>query len=238
MLFHTLYPRPEGLAPPSFLTPFLSAPVIPDVRVVIVGQDPYHGPGQAHGLSFSVPDGVAQPPSLRNMVKEVASDPNLGATAGKGGNLEKWAKQVGGLPFLSFFFFASRITSSPPLSSPLPPSLLSSPPPPPSPLPPLILLFPPQGVLLLNACLTVRHKKANSHAKIGWANFTDAAIRAVNMRRKGVVFLLWWVAGGKGEREREEREREEREKRERREREEREKREKERERERKRGRDR
>ena len=109
-----------------------------DVRVVIVGQDPYHGPGQAHGLSFSVPDGVRQPPSLRNMIKEAADC--CGAKAGKGGNLEKWAKQ---------------------------------------------------GVLLLNASLTVQHKKANSHANIGWATFTDAAIRAIAHKRKGVVFLLW-----------------------------------------------
>lgn len=108
------------------------------VKVVLLGQDPYHNPGQAHGLSFSVPDGVTKPPSLINIFKELQSD--LGIQQSVNGNLEKWAMQ---------------------------------------------------GVLLLNASLTVRKNEPGSHSKIGWIEFTDAVIRKISEQKKGVVFLLW-----------------------------------------------
>lgn len=108
------------------------------VKVVILGQDPYHGPGQAHGLSFSVPEGIGIPPSLLNMFKELRND--LGIQIPKTGNLEKWADQ---------------------------------------------------GVLLLNATLTVRANQPGSHQKRGWEQFTDAVIREISANKKGVVFLLW-----------------------------------------------
>ncbi len=108
------------------------------VRVVILGQDPYHGPGQAHGLSFSVPDGIKVPPSLRNIYKEIESD--IGAPIPTSGNLERWADQ---------------------------------------------------GVLLLNATLTVKASQAGSHQNIGWETFTDAAIAAISREREHIVFMLW-----------------------------------------------
>lgn len=108
------------------------------VRVVILGQDPYHGAGQAHGLSFSVPPGVKAPPSLVNIFKEIERD--LGIARPAHGNLEHWAKQ---------------------------------------------------GVLLLNAMLTVEQSNAGSHQGKGWESFTDAAIESINRQREGVVFLLW-----------------------------------------------
>ena len=111
---------------------------VKDVRVVILGQDPYHGPGQAHGLSFSVPDNMPAPPSLKNIFKEIESD--LGISMSGYPNLEKWARQ---------------------------------------------------GVLLLNAVLTVRCGEAASHSRIGWQEFTDAVIRYISDNCEGVVFLLW-----------------------------------------------
>lgn len=108
------------------------------VKVVIIGQDPYHGPGQAHGLCFSVPEGIALPPSLLNIYKEIQAD--LGIPVPKTGNLEKWAKQ---------------------------------------------------GVLLLNATLTVRSGMAGSHQGKGWEIFTDNVIKTVSDLRAGIVFLLW-----------------------------------------------
>ena len=111
---------------------------IDQVKVVILGQDPYHGAGQAMGLSFSVPDGVPAPPSLRNIFKEIESD--LGVKMSGRPNLEPWARQ---------------------------------------------------GVLLLNAALTVLAGAAASHSRIGWQEFTDAVIRTVSERCDGVVFLLW-----------------------------------------------
>jgi uracil-DNA glycosylase len=108
------------------------------VRVVILGQDPYHGPGQAHGLCFSVKPGTAIPPSLINIYKEMASD--LGVPPARHGFLEHWAEQ---------------------------------------------------GVLLLNAVLTVRMGQAASHREQGWERFTDAAIAAVNRQTEPVVFMLW-----------------------------------------------
>ncbi|QEC69858.1 uracil-DNA glycosylase [Panacibacter ginsenosidivorans] len=108
------------------------------VKIVILGQDPYHGAGQAHGLCFSVPDGVPPPPSLQNIYKELNAD--IGMPVPKTGNLTKWATQ---------------------------------------------------GVFLLNASLTVRAGEPMSHAKIGWADFTDAVIKAISTEKKGVVFLLW-----------------------------------------------
>ncbi|KOM51038.1 hypothetical protein LR48_Vigan08g186500 [Vigna angularis] len=108
------------------------------VKAVILGQDPYHGPGQAMGLSFSVPEGIKVPSSLVNIFKELHQD--LGCTIPPHGNLQKWAVQ---------------------------------------------------GVLLLNAVLTVRKHQANSHAKKGWEQFTDAVIKTISQKREGVVFLLW-----------------------------------------------
>ena len=108
------------------------------VRVVIIGQDPYHGDNQAHGLSFSVPQGIAPPPSLVNIFKEIASD--LGIKTSKNGDLMPWADQ---------------------------------------------------GVLLLNATLTVEQSKAGAHQGKGWEIFTDAAISALNTHREGLVFVLW-----------------------------------------------
>lgn len=109
-----------------------------EVKVVILGQDPYHNPGEAMGLSFSVPKGVRVPPSLRNIYKELQSD--LGITPPSHGDLTAWAKQ---------------------------------------------------GVFLLNAMLTVAHKSAGSHRKIGWQDFTNAVIRKLSEERKGLVFMLW-----------------------------------------------
>ena len=111
---------------------------VEQVKVVILGQDPYHGPGQAHGLSFSVSEGVPAPPSLKNIFKEIESD--LGVKMSGYPNLEKWARQ---------------------------------------------------GVLLLNAVLTVRSGEAASHGKIGWQEFTDAVIRYISDNCEGVVFMLW-----------------------------------------------
>lgn len=108
------------------------------VKVVILGQDPYHGFGQAHGLSFSVPEGVPAPPSLKNIFKEIESD--MGVRMSGYPNLENWARQ---------------------------------------------------GVLLLNAVLTVRCGEAASHSKIGWEQFTDAVIRYISDNCDGVVFMLW-----------------------------------------------
>lgn len=109
-----------------------------NVKVVLLGQDPYHGPGQAHGLAFSVNEGVTSPPSLGNIFKEIRSD--LGKPVPKSGYLMRWAGQ---------------------------------------------------GVLLLNATLTVRANTPGSHQKKGWEEFTDAAIRAVSNEKEHVVFMLW-----------------------------------------------
>ena len=109
-----------------------------DVKVVIIGQDPYHEPGQAMGLSFSVPVGTTIPPSLVNIFKEIQQD--LGHPIPQDGDLTRWCKQ---------------------------------------------------GVLLLNATLTVRAHEANSHQKLGWSQFTDAAINALSDHRKGLVYMLW-----------------------------------------------
>ena len=108
------------------------------VKVVIIGQDPYHEPGQAHGLSFSVQDGIQFPPSLQNIFKEIQAD--LGTAIPASGNLTRWAEQ---------------------------------------------------GVLLLNASLTVRAHQANSHASLGWQKFTDAAIQALAQHREHIVYMLW-----------------------------------------------
>jgi uracil-DNA glycosylase len=129
---YTIYPPIEDL----FAAYRLCSPR--DTRVLILGQDPYHGPGQAHGLSFSVREGVRIPPSLRNVFKELAEDV---AVAPPGvGDLTAWARQ---------------------------------------------------GVLLLNAVLTVRAGAAGSHAGMGWETFTDATIRALDARSERIVFLLW-----------------------------------------------
>ena len=109
-----------------------------ELKVVILGQDPYHGFGQAHGLSFSVPDGVPAPPSLKNIFREIETD--LGVRMSGRPNLENWARQ---------------------------------------------------GVLLLNAVLTVRSGAPASHSRKGWEEFTDAVIRYISDNCEGVVFLLW-----------------------------------------------
>lgn len=129
---HPVFPPHDAVFRALHLTPYA------DTRVLILGQDPYHGPGQAHGLCFSVQPGVAPPPSLVNIHKELASD--LGCPAPEHGNLEHWARQ---------------------------------------------------GVLLLNAVLTVRAHAANSHQGKGWERFTDEVIRAVDAKPELVVFVLW-----------------------------------------------
>ena len=128
----TIYPPGSQIFRAFDLTP------LNELKVVILGQDPYHGPGQAHGLSFSVSAGVPAPPSLKNIFKEIESD--LGVKMSGYPDLEKWARQ---------------------------------------------------GVLLLNAVLTVRAGMAASHSKIGWEEFTDAVIRYISDNCEGVVFLLW-----------------------------------------------
>ena len=127
-----IYPAQSLLFNALKLTPYN------DVKVVILGQDPYHGPGQAHGLCFSVQPGVPAPPSLQNIFKELESD--LGLKRPKDGCLEKWAKQ---------------------------------------------------GVLLLNASLSVEQSKPQSHAKLGWETFTDAVIKSLNQHQAGIIYLLW-----------------------------------------------
>ncbi|MEP2772631.1 MAG: uracil-DNA glycosylase [Fulvivirga sp.] len=109
-----------------------------DVKVVVIGQDPYHGPGQANGLCFSVRDGVRKPPSLVNIFKEIATD--IDTEIPESGNLERWAQQ---------------------------------------------------GVLLLNATLTVRANTPGSHQKKGWEDFTDAVIKVLSNKKENLVFLLW-----------------------------------------------
>lgn len=129
---NTIFPAPQNIFRALDLCPF------DKVKVVILGQDPYHGQGQAHGLAFSVPDGVKTPPSLKNIYKEIKSD--LGIDVPETGNLERWAKQ---------------------------------------------------GVLLLNATLTVEASQPGSHQGLGWETFTDAIIKTISEQKEHVVFLLW-----------------------------------------------
>ena len=129
---YTVYPPGSQIFSAFNFTPF------DEVRVVIIGQDPYHGPGQANGLCFSVSEGIKKPPSLENIFKELNSD--LGIPIPTSGNLEKWANQ---------------------------------------------------GVLLLNASLTVRANTPNSHQDFGWHIFTDAVIKTLSDNKEGLVFLLW-----------------------------------------------
>lgn len=129
---NTIYPRGEHIFRAFDLCP------VDQVKVIILGQDPYHGPGQAHGLSFSVPEGVSFPPSLLNIFKELKNDLNVPLPSH--GNLEKWAKQ---------------------------------------------------GVLLLNATLTVEAHKAGSHQQKGWENFTDAVVKKLAHQKGHLVFMLW-----------------------------------------------
>ncbi|WP_297328708.1 uracil-DNA glycosylase [uncultured Bacteroides sp.] len=129
---HTIYPPGKLIFNAFNLCSF------DNVKVVIIGQDPYHGPGQAHGLCFSVNDGVPLPPSLLNIFKEIKND--IGVDSPTTGNLTRWAKQ---------------------------------------------------GVLLLNATLTVRAHQAGSHQKRGWETFTDAVIRALAEEKEHIVFILW-----------------------------------------------
>ena len=127
-----VYPPHDQVFAALHLTPYT------DVKVLILGQDPYHGPRQAHGLCFSVPHGIQQPPSLQNIFAELRDD--LGIEPPSHGNLEGWARQ---------------------------------------------------GVLLLNAFLTVRARQAASHRSAGWETFTDEVIRAVSAKPERVVFILW-----------------------------------------------
>lgn len=129
---HTIYPSEEDLFSALMLTPYHQ------VKVLLLGQDPYHNEDQAHGLSFSVQPGVPQPPSLRNMFKELEED--LGYPRPNNGYLAPWARQ---------------------------------------------------GVLMLNAVLTVRAHQPNSHKNKGWETFTDAVIQKVNEKTEPVVFVLW-----------------------------------------------
>jgi len=129
---HTCYPKGKDIFKAFDLCSF------DDLKVVIIGQDPYHGPGQAHGLCFSVPNGVAPPPSLINIYKELETDLSISAPAN--GNLERWAEQ---------------------------------------------------GVLLLNATLTVRAHQAGSHQGKGWEQFTDRVIELISEQKENEVFLLW-----------------------------------------------
>ena len=129
---HSIYPKGKDIFNAFNYTPFDS------VKVVILGQDPYHGTGQAHGLSFSVPNSVKQPPSLKNIFKEIASD--LVLPLPTTGNLSPWAKQ---------------------------------------------------GVLLLNATLSVRAKQAGSHQNMGWELFTNRVIQEISEKKDRIVFLLW-----------------------------------------------
>lgn len=128
----TVYPPGKLIFNAFNLCPF------DNVKVVIIGQDPYHGPGQAHGLCFSVNDGIQPPPSLVNIFKEISSD--LGKPVPQSGNLTRWAEQ---------------------------------------------------GVLLLNATLTVRAHQAGSHQRRGWEEFTDAVIRKLAEEKNNLVFILW-----------------------------------------------
>ena len=128
----TVYPHPKNIFRAFELTPFN------EVKVVILGQDPYHGPGQAIGLSFAVEEGIPLPPSLRNIYKELESD--LGEKPRAEGDLSRWATQ---------------------------------------------------GVLLLNATLTVRASSAGSHQRKGWEQFTDSIIRVLSEEREHLVFILW-----------------------------------------------
>ncbi len=131
-LSKAVFPPPQLVFNAFELCPFNK------VKVVILGQDPYNGRGQAHGLAFSVPEGVATPPSLQNIYKEIKTD--LGIEVPPSGNLERWAQQ---------------------------------------------------GVLLLNATLTVEQGRPASHQGLGWEAFTDAVIQAVSSQKEHVVFLLW-----------------------------------------------
>ncbi|MBP9669283.1 MAG: uracil-DNA glycosylase [Candidatus Pacebacteria bacterium] len=127
-----VFPSPKNVFRAFDLCPFN------EVKVVILGQDPYHGPKQAHGLSFSVEGGVRNPPSLQNIFKEIAAD--VGHPVNQDGDLTRWAQQ---------------------------------------------------GVLLINATLTVRRGEAGSHQGKGWEAFTDAAIQVLSEKREHIVFLLW-----------------------------------------------
>ena len=131
-LSHSIYPPPKEIFRAFDLCPF------DEVKVVILGQDPYHGKGQANGLCFAVHEGISLPPSLVNIYKEIETD--LGIKMKPKGDLENWAKQ---------------------------------------------------GVLLLNATLTVEAGKAGSHQKKGWEEFTDACIKALSEQKENLVFLLW-----------------------------------------------
>ncbi|MBR6328239.1 MAG: uracil-DNA glycosylase [Lachnospiraceae bacterium] len=133
-----VFPPKDDIFNAFLLTPLAK------VKVVILGQDPYHNDGQAHGLSFSVKPGIEIPPSLKNIYKELHDD--LGCDIPDSGCLTKWAEQ---------------------------------------------------GVLLLNTVLTVRAHQANSHRNIGWEEFTDAAIRALNREDRPIVFMLWGAPAGR-----------------------------------------
>lgn len=135
---NTVYPPHDEVFAALHLTPFT------EVKAVILGQDPYHGPNQAHGLCFSVRKGVQVPPSLQNIFKELEQD--VGVTPPDHGNLEHWARQ---------------------------------------------------GVLLLNATLTVRRSNAASHQGKGWETFTDEVLKAVNEKEERVVFILWGASARK-----------------------------------------
>jgi len=132
------YQKGKVFPPGKYIFNALDSLPVDKVKVVILGQDPYHGDGQAHGLSFSVPDGIEPPPSLKNIYKELYSD--LGVRKTDSGNLTSWVNQ---------------------------------------------------GILLLNATLTVRAHQAGSHQNKGWEIFTDAVIKNLSVKNKNLVFILW-----------------------------------------------
>ncbi|MGB0166851.1 MAG: uracil-DNA glycosylase [Luteibaculum sp.] len=134
----TAYQKNEVYPPAKYIFQALELCPLEDLKVVIIGQDPYHGPGQAHGLCFSVQPGVAHPPSLKNIFKELKAD--VGKEIPKSGDLSDWAKQ---------------------------------------------------GILLLNATLTVNKGNPGSHQNQGWEVFTDAIIRELNKHKEGLVYMLW-----------------------------------------------
>ena len=135
---HAEYKNSTVYPPAKVIFNALDSLSVDKVKVVILGQDPYHGPGQAHGLSFSVPEGIALPPSLQNIYKEIETD--LGKSRPASGNLEHWVKE---------------------------------------------------GILLLNATLTVRAHQAGSHQNKGWEQFTDAIIHHLAESKENLVFILW-----------------------------------------------
>jgi len=160
----TIYPPQSQILRALEITPF------PNVKVVILGQDPYHGPGQAHGLAFSVPEGVNVPPSLRNIFKEIAADvyegelvnPNIGNKGVKNYSFLLRDSAEGDKLETGVQDFSTDLTR-----------------------------WAEQGALLLNSVLTVEAKKAGSHKNLGWQKLTDEIVEQLSRKRENLVFMLW-----------------------------------------------